>query len=99
VYSDPRHYIRSNWVSYSLWAVGAVDTRARLLDVEGALAGAYDPYAFIRTAYLQHREYKVHGGQSPSEEDQEQKMLEEAGEDQGTQSAPAPQSPPAQPPH
>ena len=104
VYSDPRHYIRSNWVSYGLWAVGAVDTRARLLDVEGALAGAYDPYAFIRTAYLQHREYKVHGGQSPGEEDQEQKMLEEAGEDQGTQAAPAPQSPapqspPAQPPH
>jgi phospholipid-binding lipoprotein MlaA len=98
VYSDPRHYIRNNWVSWGLWGVGAVDTRARLLDVEGALAGAYDPYAFIRSAYLQHRAFKVHGGQSTGEEDQEQKMLEEAGEDQGTKAAPAPAQPATAPP-
>ena len=89
VYSDPRHYIRNNWVSWGLWGVGAVDTRARLLDLDGTIASAYDPYAFIRGAYLQHREYKVHGGQSSGEEDQEQKMLEEAAEDQGTQAQPA----------
>lgn len=98
VYSDPRHYIRNNWVSWGLWGVGAVDTRARLLDVEGAIAGAYDPYAFIRGAYLQHRAFKVHGGQSTGEEDQEQKMLEEAGEDQGTKAAPAPEQPATPPP-
>ncbi|HEY8053979.1 MAG TPA: VacJ family lipoprotein [Steroidobacteraceae bacterium] len=98
VYSDPRHYIRSNWLSWGLWGVGAVNTRARLLDADATIAGAYDPYAFIRTAYLQHREYKVHGGQSTGEEDQEQKMLEEAGEDQGTQAAPAPAQPATPPP-
>jgi phospholipid-binding lipoprotein MlaA len=102
VYSDPRHYIRSNWLSYGLWAVGAVDTRARLLDVEGAIAGAYDPYALIRSAYLQHRAFKVHGGESTGEEDQEQRLLEESGQDQPGPASPAPaQSPPAQspPPH
>ncbi len=104
VYSDPRHYIRNNWVSWGLWGVGAVDTRARLLDVEGAINGAYDPYAFIRNAYLQHRDFKVHGGQSAGEEDQEEKMMEEAGEDQAAPAATAPQpspesqAPPA-PPH
>jgi phospholipid-binding lipoprotein MlaA len=93
VYSDPRHYIRNNWLSWGLWGVGAVDTRARLLDADAAITGAYDPYAFIRSAYLQHREYKVHGGQSTGEEDQEQKMLQEAGEDQGTQAVPTPAQP------
>jgi phospholipid-binding lipoprotein MlaA len=92
-YSDPRHYIRNNWLNYGLWGLRAVDTRARLLAADKAITGAYDPYAFIRNAYLQHREFKVRGGQSTGEEDQEQKMLEEAGEDQGSQAAPAPQSP------
>jgi phospholipid-binding lipoprotein MlaA len=97
VYSDPRHYIRSNWLSWGLWGVGAVNTRARLLDVEGAIAGAYDPYAFIRSAYLQHRDYKVHGAQSTGEEDQEEKMMEEAAEEQSAQPAPSPA--PAPSPH
>jgi phospholipid-binding lipoprotein MlaA len=101
VYSDPRHYIRNNWVSWGLWGLGAVNTRARLLDVEGAIAGAYDPYAFIRSAYLQHRDYKV-GGQSAGEEDQEQKLMEEAGEDQAAPAAaapkPSPESPAPSPP-
>jgi ABC-type transporter lipoprotein component MlaA len=47
------------------------------------LASAYDPYAFLRNAYLQHRDFKVRGGPSQSEEEQrEQRMLEESGEDQ-----------------
>ena len=92
MYSDPRHYIRNNWVSWGLWGVGAIDTRARLLDVEGALDSAYDPYAFLRNVYLQHRDFKVNGGQSSGEEDQEQKMLEESGEEQGTKAARHPHS-------
>jgi phospholipid-binding lipoprotein MlaA len=104
VYSDPRHYIRNNWLSWGLWGLGALDTRARLLDADAAITGAYDPYAFIRSAYLQHRDFKVSGGQSTGEQDQEEKMMEEAGEDQAApgaaapKPAPEPQSPPAQPP-
>lgn len=92
VFSDPRHYISSNYWSYGLWALGFVDARAHLLDVEGALQGAYDPYAFVRNAYLQHREFKVRGGNTQGEEDEEQKMLEESGIE------PTPQ-PPKQPPN
>lgn len=94
-YTNPRHYIRNSWLDYGLWVVRAIDTRARLLDAEGVIAGAYDPYAFIRTAYLQHREFKVHGGQSTGEEDQEEKMMEEAAEEQSGQTAPAPTPAPA----
>ena len=104
IYSDPRHYIRNNYVSWGLWGLGAVDTRARLLEADAAISGAYDPYAFIRSAYLQHRDFKVQGGQSTSEEDQEEKLMQEAGEDQeapapaAPKSSPGSQSPPAQSP-
>src|SRR5579863_6862271 len=87
IYSDPRHYIRNNYVSWGMWGLGALDTRARLLEADAAISGAYDPYAFIRSAYLQHRDFKVQGGQSTSEEDQEEKLMQEAGDDQA---APAP---------
>ena len=97
-YANPRHYIRNKTLDYSLAALRVVDTRARLLDAEKTLASAYDPYAFIRNAYLQHRDFKVHGGQSPSEEEQEKKLLEEAGEDQTAPHAPpAPATPPPPP--
>jgi len=86
---DPRHYIRDPWTSYSLWALGFIDTRAHLLDVEAVLQGAYDPYSFLRNAYLQNRQFKVRGGRSSTEEEEEKKLLEESG----VETAP-PQSPP-----
>ena len=79
VFTDPRHYINNTYWDYGLWALGFVDLRAHLLDSEGVLEGAYDPYGFIRNAYLQNREFKVHGGNSKVQEDEEQKMLEESG--------------------
>ena len=93
VFSDPRTYIRNPYWSYGLWALGVVDTRSHLLDVEGALQGTYDPYAFVRNAYLQNRAYKVRGSNSQAEEDEEKKMLEESGID-----SPSETPPPAQPP-
>ena len=88
VFTDPRHYIDNSYWSYGLWALGFVDLRARLLDSEGVLQGAYDPYGLIRNAYLQNREFKVRGNSSRNEEDEEQKMLEESGIE------PTPQAPP-----
>ncbi len=94
VFSDPRHYMRNNYWSWGLWGLGVVDLRAHLLDLEAKLQGVYDPYAFIRNVYLQNREFKVHGGNSQSEEDEEQKMLEESGiEPTPPQSQPPPPEP------
>jgi phospholipid-binding lipoprotein MlaA len=96
-YANPRHYTKP-WVAVSLWVVRGIDRRSRLLPVDTVLQSAYDPYAFVRNAYLQNRDYKVHGGQSSTEEEQEQKLLEEAGEEE--QRTPE-DSPPKQmpPPH
>ena len=81
-YSNPRHYIRNTYVDYGLALSRAIDTRARLLEAQGAIDSAYDPYAFVRGVYLQHRAFKVNGGQSTEEEQQEQKLLEESEQDQ-----------------
>jgi phospholipid-binding lipoprotein MlaA len=51
--------------------VGAINTRASLLETEQALANTYDKYAFIRNAYLQRREYQVtDGAVAPSVDDE-----------------------------
>jgi phospholipid-binding lipoprotein MlaA len=89
-FSTPRAYMNRYW-DYGLWALEAVDLRASLLDATAALDRTYDPYAFMRNAYLQHRDFKVNGGASQSEEEQEQRLMEEAGQDEPA--APPPQAP------
>jgi phospholipid-binding lipoprotein MlaA len=94
-FSSPRHYINNNYWDYGLFAVGVVDTRYRLLDTDQLVYNAYDPYAFLRNAYLQRREFKVHGAKAQSNEaEQEEKLLEEAGEDSGGDQQPPPPQPP-----
>ncbi len=92
-YSTPRTYIKNNYWNWSLWLVEKVDARSRFLDQDRLIDDAYDAYAFLRNAYLQHRDFKVNG-QSPSEEQQELKLMEEAGEDQQAPQGAPPQSSP-----
>jgi len=95
-YSNPSNYTKF-WVSTSLWLVRGVDRRARLLPLDATIQSAYDPYAFIRNAYLQNRDFMVTGGQSQSEEEQEQKLMEEAGQEQNEPAAPSPAPAPQAP--
>jgi phospholipid-binding lipoprotein MlaA len=98
-YANPRSYTPF-WVNTSLWLVRGVDQRSRLLPLDATIQSAYDPYAFIRNAYLQNRDFKVRGEQAPSEEEQqEQKLMEEAiqEENEVTPSAPPPEPKPAPP--
>jgi phospholipid-binding lipoprotein MlaA len=67
-FSDPTIYIEEDKVRWPLKAIGLIDTRARLLSVDGALQEAYDPYAFLRAAFLQRREYQVTDGAVSEEE-------------------------------
>jgi phospholipid-binding lipoprotein MlaA len=90
-YGDPRDYLNNDWAKYGLWALGFVSLRAQLLDTTRLIDSAYDPYAFVRNAYLQNRAYKVNGSNPANEEEREQKLLEEAGEEEAT---PPPQAPP-----
>jgi phospholipid-binding lipoprotein MlaA len=61
-YTNPRQYIKNNGVKYGLWGVDLVDRRASLLSLDDTLKNVYDPYAFVRDAYLQRRAYLVSDG-------------------------------------
>jgi len=104
-YANPRSYLNF-WTNLGLYTVRTVDHRSRLLPLDATIQSAYDPYAFVRSAYLQNRDFMVHGGQSQSEEEQEEKLMQEAGEEENEAPPPsqpqapegAPKSPQQQPP-
>jgi phospholipid-binding lipoprotein MlaA len=63
--ADPLNFVRFPGrltLQYSSGAVGALDTRVRSQgDMEALLSGAADPYATLRSVYLQSREAEVRG--------------------------------------
>jgi phospholipid-binding lipoprotein MlaA len=52
----------------ALAVLSLIDERAGLLSVDESIRRAFDPYAFVRDAWLQRREYKVRDGDVPDEE-------------------------------
>lgn len=69
--------------SWYLTGLNLLDRRADLLQLEDlAQEMSYDRYVFLRDAYLQRRQFQVHDGQIPQDEDpllQELKELEGLG--------------------
>jgi len=80
-----RNLITNNWVSGGLFVVAQIDRRSQLLDTDKILDSTYDPYAFLRSAYLQRRDYLIHGDENP----------EEMFPDADTDSPPPPSPPPS----
>jgi phospholipid-binding lipoprotein MlaA len=61
----PTSYLNNTGVEVGTFVVKGVTTRAGALDMDTLIDSAFDPYAFVRNAWLQRREYKVHGGNAP----------------------------------
>lgn len=56
-------YIRHDVpLSVGLFSLRALDTRAEALPSDSTVDSAYDPYGFVRSAWFQLRDYKVHEG-------------------------------------
>jgi phospholipid-binding lipoprotein MlaA len=93
-YTNPRQYIRNEYVKYGLYLPSLIDTRAALLPLDETLKHVYDPYAFVRDAYLQRRAYLVSDGKATDE------TLVDPGEDapDTDKAAPPAAPPPAAPP-
>jgi phospholipid-binding lipoprotein MlaA len=90
LFTGPTHYISNNWVAYSIYGVSLVDARADLLSLDETLQKTFDPYAFVRDAYLQRRAYLVADGQVKDEE-----LVDPGADDADTAApTPAPQPPP-----
>jgi phospholipid-binding lipoprotein MlaA len=64
-YAISNQLINNNWASGGMFVVSMVDKRSQLLDLDRILDSAYDPYAFTRNAYLQRRDYLLHGTTNP----------------------------------
>jgi phospholipid-binding lipoprotein MlaA len=69
-----------------------IDTRASLLPLDETLKKVFDPYAFIRDAYLQRRAYLVSDGKDSDEQ------LVDPGADDPQANPPPPAPPPKNPP-
>jgi len=74
-YTTIRHYLNDAWLRWGLWGLDQVDTRAGLLQGDAILDEVYDDYAFVRSAWLQRREYLVRDGEVPADD-----LLEPADE-------------------
>lgn len=79
-YTKPTQYISNVYIKYGLYLPYVVDLRASLLPLDETLKNTYDPYAFVRDAYLARRAYLVSDG----------KINEEPLVDPGADDSPAP---------
>lgn len=70
-FAEPRGYVTDSVARWSLWAGDKLERRVRLLDADSVLERTGDPYAFIRSAYLQRREFQVKDGDVPAEDFEE----------------------------
>jgi phospholipid-binding lipoprotein MlaA len=68
-YTSPLQYVHKAWIKYPLVALDLLDTRAGLLSLEPTLATAYDPYQFVRDAYLARRAFM--SGHAPLKQEDE----------------------------
>jgi phospholipid-binding lipoprotein MlaA len=66
-YTSPLTWVNNTWISFGLNGLYAVDKRASFLGSEGLMNSQFDPYIFLRTAYLQQRENLVFDGHPPAE--------------------------------
>lgn len=60
---SPYVYIKNDAVVFGLLGLRYVDLRSQLFDAERLMDQALDKYAFIRDAYLQHRNYLISGAE------------------------------------
>lgn len=76
-FTQPFRWYNADAERWFSLALSLVDKRAQLLPLDRTVQQVYDPYAFIRDAYLQRRQYKVYDG-NPPEEPIEDDWAEEA---------------------
>jgi phospholipid-binding lipoprotein MlaA len=78
----PTSYLNNTGVEVGVFVGKGVTARAGVLDMDTLIDSAYDPYAFVRNAWLQRREYQIHNGKMPEtvmpEDESERKPPDES---------------------
>ncbi|MCF6226568.1 MAG: VacJ family lipoprotein [Xanthomonadales bacterium] len=65
-YFDPVTYLATEENIWSPWVLDKLHVRIRLMNQEEMINSSYDPYTFIRDAWLQNREFKIYNGDTPA---------------------------------
>ena len=65
---NPLFYATDTTVTLGGWALNQVDRRAGFLDADAQIYEAFDPYTFVRDAYLQNRRYRALDGDVPEDD-------------------------------
>ncbi|GFE90814.1 MlaA family lipoprotein [Steroidobacter agaridevorans] len=67
-FSNPLQYTDLPWeAEWSVRLINPIHTRSELLPLDETLQRTYDPYAFIRDAWVQQREFNIFDGNPPPE--------------------------------
>lgn len=75
-FTEPYTYLPEQSTRWGLFALEVVDTRADLLSAGRILErSTFDPYAFLRDAYLQRRRSQVFDGNPPGMEEEDDDLL------------------------
>jgi phospholipid-binding lipoprotein MlaA len=94
-FMDPLTYAEIHWEEqWGQRVLDMVHSRAELLTLEPTLERAFDPYAFIRDAWIQRREFEIFDGNPPPETLEEEFMEEEPPADEMS-SSDTPATPPS----
>ena len=96
-YTRPLTYIPNQYVSWGLYLPYALDLRASLLPLDPQIQQAYDPYAFVRDAYLARRAYLASDGKVQPDNDLIDPDADKSPAAAGSPIAPKPNASPAAP--
>jgi phospholipid-binding lipoprotein MlaA len=77
--ASPYLQVNPTSVSWGVFGLNIVNSRAGLLDLDEEVRNAFDPYIFVRDAYLQNRAYRIADGMlMPREPDEFEDYGDEA---------------------
>jgi len=68
---DLLHHVDDSSVRDRLWGLRAIDLRHRVLSLEELMEDSKDPYISLRESYWQNRQFQIHDGNPPIEDDDE----------------------------
>ena len=75
--ADPLIYVDDSSVRDKLYILRAIDIRQRLFAAEELIKDSPDRYVTIRESFLQRREYLIHDGNPPVDEDPYDDLMED----------------------
>ena len=69
IQADPLYHYDNASVRDKLYVLRIINLRANLLPLDALLADSADPYVTLRESYLQNREFEIHDGNPPADEE------------------------------